>query len=157
MVESLKNLGTPQETDGYAEFTAAADELATAEGEVKLAAEREDTAGLETAESNASAALASFQEAAGEYGFEDCSEGPSAPPLPARRVGGRSRNLGNRKPKRSKPEAANPKPNRRPNRSRPRNRRRRRRGRRRRHRRRPKAAAPRAAAPAASALAEQAA
>ncbi len=79
MVASLKNLGTPAETDGYAEFSSAADELATAEGEVKLASERSDTPGLETAESNASAALSSFQEAAQEYGFKECGEGPSAP------------------------------------------------------------------------------
>jgi hypothetical protein len=79
MVASLKNLGTPAEADGYAEFSSAAGELATAEGEIKLASERSDTPGLETAESNASAALSSFQEVAQEYGFEDCSEGPSAP------------------------------------------------------------------------------
>jgi hypothetical protein len=79
MVSSLKNLGTPAETDGFAEFSSAADELATAEGEIKLASERSDTAGLETAESNASAALSSFQEAAQEYGFKECGEGPSAP------------------------------------------------------------------------------
>ncbi len=79
MVASLKNLGTPQETAGYSEFTTAADELATAEGEVKLASERGDAAGLETAESKTSAALASFQEAAQEYGFKECGEGPSAP------------------------------------------------------------------------------
>ncbi len=79
MIASLKNLGTPAEADGYAEFSSAADELSTAEGEVKLAAERSDAPGLETAESNASAALSSFQEVAEEYGFEDCSEGPSAP------------------------------------------------------------------------------
>jgi hypothetical protein len=79
MVASLNNLGTPQETDGYAEFSGAAEELAKAEDEVKLASERGDTAGLEAAESNASSALASFQNAAGEYGFKDCSEGPSAP------------------------------------------------------------------------------
>jgi hypothetical protein len=79
MVASLKNLGPSAEADGYAEFSAAADELSAAEGEVKLAAERGDTPGLETAESNASVALSSFQEAAQEYGFEDCSEGPSAP------------------------------------------------------------------------------
>jgi len=79
MVASLKNLGTPAEADGYAEFSSAADELSTAEGEIKLASERSDTPGLETAESNASAALASFQEVAQEYGFEDCGEGPSAP------------------------------------------------------------------------------
>lgn len=79
MIDSLKNLGTPEETDGYAEFSAVADELATAEDEVKLASARGDTGGLETAESNASAALTSFQNAASEYGFEACSEGPSAP------------------------------------------------------------------------------
>jgi hypothetical protein len=79
MVASLKDLGTPSEADGYAEFSSAAGELATAEGEIKLASERSDTPGLETAESNASAALSSFQEVAQEYGFEDCGEGPSAP------------------------------------------------------------------------------
>jgi hypothetical protein len=79
MVAGLNNLGMPEEKEGYPEFSEAAEELATAEGEVKLAAEREDTAALETAESNASSALASFQNAASEYGFKDCSEGPSAP------------------------------------------------------------------------------
>jgi hypothetical protein len=79
MVASLKNLGTPAEMEGYAEFSDAADELSTTEGEIKLASERSDTPGLEAAESNASAALSSFQEAAQEYGFEDCNEGPSAP------------------------------------------------------------------------------
>lgn len=79
MVASLNNLGTPRETDGYAEFSSAAEELAKAEDEVKLASERGETAGLETVESNASSALTSFQNAASEYGFKDCSEGPSAP------------------------------------------------------------------------------
>lgn len=79
MVASLENLGTPAETGGYAEFSSAAGELSTAEGEIKLASERSDAPGLEAAESNASAALSSFQEAAQEYGFEDCGEGPSAP------------------------------------------------------------------------------
>ncbi len=79
MVASLNNLGTPQEAAGYAEFSSAAEELAKAEDEVKLASERGETAGLETAESNASEALESFQNAASEYGFKDCSEAPSAP------------------------------------------------------------------------------
>jgi hypothetical protein len=79
MIASLKNLGTPAETDGYAEFNGAADELSTAENEVKLASERSDSPGLETAESNASSALSTFQEAAQEYGFKECAEGPSAP------------------------------------------------------------------------------
>jgi hypothetical protein len=88
MVASLKNLGAPQETAGYSEFATAADELATAEGEVKLASERGDTAGLEAAESKASTALASFQEAAQEYGFKECGEGPSAPTASAPEAGG---------------------------------------------------------------------
>jgi ubiquinol-cytochrome c reductase cytochrome c1 subunit len=79
MVNSLNNLGAPQEAAGYAEFSEAAEELAMAENEVKLAAERSETEGLESAESKASSALASFQNAASEYGFKDCSEGPSAP------------------------------------------------------------------------------
>ncbi len=79
MVASLKNLGAPQEAEGYPEFVAAADALATAEDEVKLAAEREDQTALIAAESKASSALPSFQAAAGEYGFEDCSEGPKPP------------------------------------------------------------------------------
>jgi hypothetical protein len=88
MVASLKSLGAPQETAGYSEFTTAADELATAEGEVKLASERGDTAGLEAAESNASATLASFQTAAQEYGFKECGEEPSAPATSAPEAGG---------------------------------------------------------------------
>lgn len=79
MVESLKRLGTPAETDGYPELSSAADALSQAEGEVKLAAERGDSSGLATAESNASSALASFQSEAQSYGFEECGEGPSAP------------------------------------------------------------------------------
>lgn len=79
MVASLKNLGTPQEAAGYSELIAAAETLATAEDEVKLASERGDTAALESAESSAASALASFQAAAGEYGFEECSEGPKPP------------------------------------------------------------------------------
>ena len=109
MVASLKNLGTPHETDGYAEFSSAAEELATAEDEVKLASERGDTAGLESAESNASAALSSFQEAASEYGFEDCSEGPSAPTTSATPESGEAEAVA-KKPKRLNPKSSNPKP-----------------------------------------------
>lgn len=83
MIASLNSLGAPEEKEGYPEFSEAAEELAMAEDEAKLAAEREDTAALESAESNASSALASFQNAAGEYGFKDCSEGPSAPVITA--------------------------------------------------------------------------
>ena len=77
MVESLKRLGTPEEADGYPELSAAADALSQAEGEVKLAAERADSAALATAESSASSALASFQSEAQTYGFEDCGAGPT--------------------------------------------------------------------------------
>lgn len=79
MVNSLKNLGAPQEAAGYPEFTAAAEALAKAEDEVKLASERGDSASLASAESSASTALSSFQATAQEYGFEDCSEGPKPP------------------------------------------------------------------------------
>jgi hypothetical protein len=79
MVESIKALGAPDDDTGYPEFIAATDQLSTAEDEVKLAAEREDTLGLEEATSTASSARAEFESAADEYGFEDCGEGPSAP------------------------------------------------------------------------------
>jgi hypothetical protein len=83
MVERLKDLGTPQEDEGYAEFIAAADELAKIEGEVKLAADREDTTALGEAASKAAPALEALESQAAIYGFEDCSEGPSAPTGPA--------------------------------------------------------------------------
>jgi hypothetical protein len=79
MVESVKRLGTPEEGAGYSEFVAAADELSKVEGEAKLAAEREDTAALGEAATKAAPALEEFESVAGEYGFEECSEGPSAP------------------------------------------------------------------------------
>jgi hypothetical protein len=79
MVESLERLGAPDEDAGYAELIAAADELSKVEGEVKLAAEREDSAALDEATTAAATAREEFESVAGEYGFEDCSEGPSAP------------------------------------------------------------------------------
>ena len=80
MVERLQDLGTPEEDDGsYAKFMEAAEELAKVEGEVKLAAEREDTVALGEAATEATPALEEFESQAGIYGFEDCSEGPSAP------------------------------------------------------------------------------
>ncbi len=79
MVESIKGLGAPEEAEGYPELIAAAEALSAAEGEAKLAAEREDTAALEEAAARAESAREEFESVAGEYGFEDCSEGPSAP------------------------------------------------------------------------------
>jgi hypothetical protein len=83
MIASLEGLGAPKEkSTEYDEFAAAADELAKATGEVKLAAEREDQVALGEAESNASAALEAFQSAATAYGFQQCGEAPSAPTGP---------------------------------------------------------------------------
>jgi hypothetical protein len=79
MVDSIKNLGAPTDAAGYQEFLAAAEELAKVEGEVKLAAEREDTAALGEAATAATPTLEEFESVAGEYGFEKCSEGPTAP------------------------------------------------------------------------------
>jgi hypothetical protein len=83
MVTSLEGLGAPKEkSTEYDEFTAAANELAKAESEVKLASEREDQVSLGEAEGRASAALEAFQSAATAYGFQKCGEGPSAPAGP---------------------------------------------------------------------------
>jgi hypothetical protein len=79
MVDSIKALGTPEDDAGYSEFITAAEELSEVEGEVKLAAEREDTAAIGEAASAAAPALEEFESVAGEYGFEECSEGPSTP------------------------------------------------------------------------------
>ncbi|HEX5983320.1 MAG TPA: hypothetical protein VFY69_03850 [Solirubrobacterales bacterium] len=80
MIERIQDLGRPEGDDGsYAEFMEAAEEFAKVEGEVKLAAEREDTTALGEAATEAAPALENFQEAAEEYGFEDCAEGPSEP------------------------------------------------------------------------------
>jgi hypothetical protein len=88
MVERIKALGTPEEDAGYTEFTEAADALAQAESDAQLASERGDEAALAEAESNVEVALESFEEAAGSYGFEDCSEAPSAPSVVSPAGGG---------------------------------------------------------------------
>jgi hypothetical protein len=78
MVKRLLALGTPQETEyDYAEYTVAAKALAQAETEVKLVAERGDAAALRRAESSSLSNLSLFQGNAGQYGFEDCAEGPA--------------------------------------------------------------------------------
>jgi hypothetical protein len=79
MVERLKGLGAPAEDAGYAEFVEAADELSATQSATKLATEREDTAAIGEATEKAAPALEEFESVAGEYGFEDCSEGPSTP------------------------------------------------------------------------------
>ncbi|HEU5141610.1 MAG TPA: hypothetical protein VFU04_00470 [Solirubrobacterales bacterium] len=80
MAERLEDLGAPSDdTAGYSDFLAATQALAQAESDVELAAERDEEESLATAEAEASSALASFQAAASDYGFEECGEGPSSP------------------------------------------------------------------------------
>ncbi len=79
MVQRLKGLGAPDNTAGYPQLIAAAEALAQAESNAKLAAERGEEGALTEAESKASSALASFQTAARSYGFKDCGKAPRAP------------------------------------------------------------------------------
>jgi hypothetical protein len=81
MVENIRELGRPSETEGYGDFITAADELAEVEGEIKLATERGDVEVLGEAASAAAPILEEFQAQAAVYGFEECSEGPGAPPV----------------------------------------------------------------------------
>jgi hypothetical protein len=81
MVERLQDLGTPEgDEPEYVNFMEAAEELGKVEGELKLAAEREDLAATEEAGQEASAALEEFQSQAAIYGFEDCSAEPGQAP-----------------------------------------------------------------------------
>lgn len=78
MVKSLKDLGNPQETEGiYGEYLRTLGELETTENALKLAV-KHGSSGLEAAEKGAEGTLTSFQLYAGEYGFKECSQGPSA-------------------------------------------------------------------------------
>lgn len=79
MVSRLKALGEPQEGTGYPELISAAEALAQAESDARLAAERGESSGIEEAESRASSALSSFQSVAKSYGLQKCGEAPSAP------------------------------------------------------------------------------
>jgi hypothetical protein len=79
MVQSLQRLGQPTEKAGFSEFWGAAEQLAMVEGKVKVAAEAEEPAALETASQEAVPVVEEFQSQAAVYGFEDCSEGPHAP------------------------------------------------------------------------------
>ncbi|HET7052426.1 MAG TPA: hypothetical protein VFI09_00740 [Solirubrobacterales bacterium] len=80
MVERLKELGPPSdESAGYPEFISSAETLAQAEGNVKLAYEREEGEDLSAAATEVSSALTGFESSAQEFGFEKCAESPSAP------------------------------------------------------------------------------
>ena len=90
MVERLQELGAPEGAESkFSSFMEAAEELAKVEGEVKLAAEREDTAALGEAATEATPALEEFQTQAETYGFEECSQGPGVP-TPSTSAGGES-------------------------------------------------------------------
>lgn len=78
MVDSLQALGTPTDDAGYDEVMSAADDLAQAESDAKLADERGDSAALSTAQTEATSAAIAFQDAAGSYGFSECSQSPGA-------------------------------------------------------------------------------
>jgi hypothetical protein len=80
MVERLKGLGPPREEGaGYSGFISTAEELAQAEGNIKLAYEREEAEALTDASGEVSTALTRFESAAREFGFEKCAEAPTAP------------------------------------------------------------------------------
>jgi cytochrome c556 len=90
MVERLQALGTPDEPEGYEEFSEAADGLAQAASDAELASERGDEEGLAEAQEEVASSLSAFQETASTYGFEDCAAAPSAPEagVPGGEVGG---------------------------------------------------------------------
>lgn len=88
MIESLQALGRPSDTEGYDDFWAAAEEFAKVEGEVKSAAESGESEQLGEAATAAAPALEEFQSQAAIYGFSDCSENPSAPPVTGTGTGG---------------------------------------------------------------------
>lgn len=83
MVAQLKELGAPEDADGYSEFFAAAEKLRLAENEYDRALEFDDNAKLPSLNARAASALASFRDTAREYGSEECSEVPSPPDLSA--------------------------------------------------------------------------
>lgn len=87
MVERLKGLGAPSDDSaGYPELISAAEALAQAEDNLKLASEREEAEAVAEAEAEASSALTSFQSAATAFGLEDCAATPAAP-VPSGSVG----------------------------------------------------------------------
>ena len=79
MVERLKGLGTPDDSTGLDSVYNAGDDLVQAQKDAQLAAERGDNAGVASAQSDAAAALGSFQDAASSYGFKECGKAAVAP------------------------------------------------------------------------------
>lgn len=84
MADRLADLGAPSdESAGYDEFIGAAERLGQAQSDVALAAERGEEEAVGSAEAEASSTLSAFQSAASSFGFQQCGEGPSAPPVAA--------------------------------------------------------------------------
>jgi uncharacterized membrane protein YgcG len=79
MIDRLKGLGTPDDESGLDAVYNAGDDLVQAEQDAQLAAERNDSAALSTAQADAASALASFQDAASSYGFKECGQEAVAP------------------------------------------------------------------------------
>lgn len=81
MLGELAQLGSPQETDGYPELMAAAEDLEIAGNAYDIEFETNALKGLPPLRARTVSVLAAFRDAAREYGFEDCSKGASLPDL----------------------------------------------------------------------------
>jgi hypothetical protein len=79
MVQRLEGLGRPSDDEGLDDVFDAGNALVDAKRDAELAAQRGDDAALAEAESDASSALAKFQQAAESYGFSECGQSPEAP------------------------------------------------------------------------------
>jgi len=78
MVDRLNSLGAPDGDSDAQGVLSAASKLSDAEDEAKLAAGRNDTAALASAQSTVDAAKSDFESTASDYGFKDCGKGPTA-------------------------------------------------------------------------------
>lgn len=76
MIGELKEVGVPEDAEGYSELLAAMEELKAVENAYDRELEFGDEAKLPSLQAQASSALASFRAAAREYGSEECGEGP---------------------------------------------------------------------------------
>jgi hypothetical protein len=79
MVQRLEELASGLSDPQLDDFVSAGKDLVQAEKDAQLAAERNDSAALSSAQSSADTALASFQSAAQAYGFKECGQGPTQP------------------------------------------------------------------------------
>lgn len=79
MMDRLRGLGTPDDSTGLDAVYSAGDDLVQAQKDAQLAAERNDTTALTSAQADAATALSSFHDAASSYGFKECGQGAKAP------------------------------------------------------------------------------